>query len=441
MGYRWILVGLAAVFSLAQLVITPPFQHPDEPAHYARILQLSRGDWIAEKTPAGTGAHFPAGWVKTLGLLSHVPFQGHVRVSREELKLAGEASPRFYETSSSPEFFSFNHMALYSPAPYLPQLLGIAVARQAKLNLLQGLYVTRFFNWFFSLLVLGFALWIVRESKRAWWTIFLCLTTPMALAVFSSPSSDALLIALSGLASAMVLAGQAPFGVILGLAAFFSASKLIFFLIPFVFLPQIWVAPGRWRKLALFSLAAILPNLIWTLLTRDLYSPFRPGVSAPEQLSWTLSHPMDALIAIFSTISDKWKYWISSGVGILGWLDVPVRNAFPWGIIILLYTIFGWGSDSIPFSKRRVWLLVALAFSFLVILTQYLSFTPIGVSWVEGVSGRYFLPVLPLVILAVPSLGSLPLRGEYPARWVMALGFVWMQGVALKALWMRYWGA
>ncbi|NUM89690.1 MAG: DUF2142 domain-containing protein, partial [Bdellovibrionales bacterium] len=352
MHFRWWLVGAAALCSLAQLVVTPPFQHPDEPAHYARILQLGRGELIATKTEQGTGAFFPSSWVRALKFLSHVPFHGDVRVTREEVRQEAERAPRLSEDFPRDEFYPFHHMALYSPMPYLPQLFGLAAAKMARMSLLQGLYVVRFFNWFFSFAALITALWLLQEHGRAWWVVLLTLCTPMGLALYASPSSDAILLSLSGVVVALGVTRRTSLPVVLALAFFFSASKLIFFLIPLSLIARF--VHGFRRNLLFIGAAAILPNLTWMLATRGLYSPFRPGVSAPDQLAHVLVHPFDVMVAVLSTVADKWKYWVSSGVGILGWLDVPIRNSFHYGVAASLFLLVGWPREDRPRMDRWI---------------------------------------------------------------------------------------
>ena len=41
-------------------------------------------------------------------------------------------------------------------------------------------------------------------------------------------------------------------------------------------------------------------------------------------------------------------------------------------------------------------------------LSQYLTWSRVGAELVDGPQGRYFLPLLPVLALALPGLGDLP---------------------------------
>ena len=55
---------------------------------------------------------------------------------------------------------------------------------------------------------------------------------------------------------------------------------------------------------------------------------------------------------IVSTVADKWSYWVSSGVGILGWLDVPIRNSFYFGCLVGAFLLVGWPASDKPWRER-----------------------------------------------------------------------------------------
>jgi len=58
---RILFILFAGVFGLSLVFITPPFQVPDEPAHFYRSYQISMGDLIAENHDGIVGHGMPKG--------------------------------------------------------------------------------------------------------------------------------------------------------------------------------------------------------------------------------------------------------------------------------------------------------------------------------------------------------------------------------------------
>jgi hypothetical protein len=73
-----------------------------------------------------------------------------------------------------------------------------------------------------------------------------------------------------------------------------------------------------------------------------------------------------------------------------------------------------------------------------VIASQYVIFTPYGADSVEGVQGRYFLPLVPVAALA---LGR-PRRDGPPRAlpWLLAAWTVLVLALTLRAVLRRYYG-
>ena len=108
-------------------------------------------------------------------------------------------------------------------------------------------------------------------------------------------------------------------------------------------------------------------------------------------------------------------------VGVMGWLNMFVPNpvVLMWTIALAtgLCELFGRPSR---WSVLRIgWVLAVLLMTLdLIYLSQYLSFTEVGSRLVQGVQGRYLLPLLPFVLLAAPALPLSPAR-DVPFPWLV----------------------
>jgi uncharacterized membrane protein len=131
--------------------------------------------------------------------------------------------------------------------------------------------------------------------------------------------------------------------------------------------------------------------------------------TAPEQftvgwkLHYLISHPDAFLRALWG-----WFAKTDAGefgrqvIGVLGLFDTVLR---PWlypTIGILLVAAFV-ARLHLPMRSRcaTAALLTALGYAFAVFLILYIVWTPVQADMVWGVQGRYFVPVLPLIAVAL----------------------------------------
>lgn len=122
-----------------------------------------------------------------------------------------------------------------------------------------------------------------------------------------------------------------------------------------------------------------------------------------------LADPLGAAALFFRTLVVSGDSYIISVVGAnLGWLQSNLGTPyFIIGLYILgsLYAAQRSGDDALTLSSRWkcVLLLVVCAVWFAVMLSMAVAWTPKSMETIQGVQGRYVLPVLPLLLLALLS--------------------------------------
>lgn len=120
-----------------------------------------------------------------------------------------------------------------------------------------------------------------------------------------------------------------------------------------------------------------------------------------------LSSPFSAIALIFRTLDVSGDYYWTTAMGSdLGWLQVNLRMpAFLMGayVIVLLYTVQRSTDDptELVLWQRVVFFLLAVAVWFAVMLSMTVSWTPDNAEIIQGIQGRYILPVLPLLLLCL----------------------------------------
>jgi uncharacterized membrane protein len=126
-------------------------------------------------------------------------------------------------------------------------------------------------------------------------------------------------------------------------------------------------------------------------------------------------------------------------VGRFGW-NAILLPLFTYPLVFLMMFCALWGGDDhhIAAVRRIWWLALAFAGWVLIELALYLTGTPPGADYVQGVQGRYFLPLLPLVGLAlIPGSRNRAFRNL--ARWGFAASAVLLLSIAFLTVLDSFW--
>ncbi len=145
-------------------------------------------------------------------------------------------------------------------------------------------------------------------------------------------------------------------------------------------------------------------------------------------LPYILSHPLETAELCIRSVVEEGDHYLSTLVGgTLGYfgLDKPLDLA--WGWIILLYGLLALAwlcpeeGGAMPPAARWGTLFIALCCCGLAVL-GCISWTPTYYETIYGFQGRYFLPVLPLLLLVRPK--ALCLAGDCRRGTVLAAALV-----------------
>ncbi|HEX7193215.1 MAG TPA: DUF2142 domain-containing protein [Thermoanaerobaculia bacterium] len=381
---------VALLFGAAFALLTPPFQVPDEIAHYYRACAIAHGGF----------------WPPVLN--DH----GYTAVPIGDRELISNRDTPFV-----PERAFVKYPVVFSPLPFLPQALGCAIGDALHLRPLFSFYLARLLN-----LVCALALVYLAARIAAPWLVITPALLPMSLFLFGSFSPDALTIAMTFLATSLALAGS-PW--VIAAAAALALCKPAYLLVPLL------VFAAR-RRTGWIALAVIVAGaFVSTLFIKTSWAPFRPGVDERGQISFTMHHPLLAGRTLAADLLRHGADRVEQLAGRLGLLNVPIpKFAIVTSVLLLLgVAIFAGVRVSPP--QRLAALALALGSIAVVELSQYISWTPVGASEVQGVQGRYFIPIVPLFLIAISRPNE---RARWPAFAVPAV----MAIVNAAALWAVY---
>ena len=302
---------------------------PEEWQHFFRCYQVSQRIVYAPHNDNGIpGAFVPLSFVRTVKIVC-----GKYR-NEYDLEYSAE---NFEKVASMPlhpgvtKFAKLTSTARFSPVPYLPAAAALYVGRHLRLPPLVLFYMGRVSTLAAYLALVVAAVWLMPVHK---WFMVLVALMPMSIFLAASLSADALSIAFSLLATAMILRlalrneGLAPPqpGRAGNRLDALALTKPPYNLIAFFFLavPQHKFATRRqcWLARIWMIFLPIAMAFAWTWSARDACVPYRPCVDVHAQVLWMLANPWPFVERVVSRLT-------------CGYLYLGVVATLNWGTIWL----------------------------------------------------------------------------------------------------------
>ncbi|MGN0335855.1 MAG: DUF2142 domain-containing protein [Lachnospiraceae bacterium] len=127
------------------------------------------------------------------------------------------------------------------------------------------------------------------------------------------------------------------------------------------------------------------------------------AVAQGYTLGYFLSDPWKLIIMLLNTVTDKIQFYVESIVGQkLGWVDIEIS-----GIIVIAFAVLFFvsmlkvrGEKQYVTGRQKCWIAIVCLMSMgMILMGMLLTWTPFGNVSIEGVQGRYFIPLLPAASL------------------------------------------
>ncbi|PHR21424.1 MAG: hypothetical protein COA38_18770, partial [Fluviicola sp.] len=177
-----VFVLLAAFFGILFLLLTPPFQSPDENRHFYRAYHISQGSIFATKMDGRVGGFLPKKVKESLTPFVDMQARIEVKTSRDTI-----FSAISMKSDGNLEFVDFPSMAVYTPISYIPQAFGIRLARVFSNSAIIALYAGRLMTLICWIIALFYAIRITPIFK---WLFVALALLPMSVFIHSSLNAD-----------------------------------------------------------------------------------------------------------------------------------------------------------------------------------------------------------------------------------------------------------
>ena len=306
--------------------------------------------------------------------------------------------------------------------------LGVALGRAFGLSGVATFYLGRLFNFLLAFALVVVAVRLMPIGRSIMMTISLL---PMTLHLLASYSYDAEVIGLAFLLIALLmrvicLDERPSKGVLVAsivVATLLTPCKLVYVFMCFVALLAPKERFSSRREMLIWKIAMLaLPLLVLVLLRLSMLAkvsgigedPNATTSRLGEQgvmvsISSILANPLHSVLVFFRTLYEMGPYYLYTLVGgQLGWLQINTGcNDTQTFLLLAALGISAFPSvgDKVCPPRRVRWSFVAIFFvTFVAIMfSMYLGWTFVTEDTIQGVQGRYFLPVLPLLLLAMRS--------------------------------------
>ena len=428
---------IALVFGVANVVLNPPFMGVDEENHFARIIGFAQGRLFESATVSeGFAMQVRKETARMRNFFGH---EGRVggRDFFHDQNNKFDFNDMYHDLlkkapaetgGGAVAFYPYNRAVIYPPAAYLSALPFAWLGLKAGLNPLAILYLVRVSIFLASTLLIYCAIRITPYLK---WQMFLLALLQTSVFIRSGANADPHVFGYAFLFSALMFyALQSPdtlqtknMWALAVLAALLCVSKTAYLLLPgmFFLLDGTKFLSIKHRILSLF-LIVILPILLGVLWSRAAgvhyhaipvgangYMLRAPGVDERAQILFCMTHPFTFLHTLLHTFATLWPLYMGQLIAMQG--DSQVDMSLPFGLLsiaVLLFPMLAFSpalnSDGrnfrISLQRRSLCLALFVTSALLICIMMYAGNSPIGSAEITGLQGRYFFPLLPLLLFA-----------------------------------------
>jgi len=396
-------VFVAIVLGALFIVLIPQGKTPDEPFHFKMAYQLATGNFLLKN---GEG---PADIFRVVGSYQELIqiFNGTLSVDSTMVSL---------------------HDGGYSLLLYVVSAIGIFFGSILGLNIMKVYYLGVICNYIFFV-ILGY--YMIKKIPFGKFMLFVYLLSPMYLQQAMSLSADVLINATCILFIVYILyikftkksIETKDFVLLAILAMYTFLSKFAYFpLIGLLFLIKNYIFKyiKEHKKITILMLGLIsiicISSLLWLKFYNvDNATKFVDNTNIggmlenqdnQSKMSYILSSPGKFIYMIINTLYTKMDFYIYSFSGSsLGWFEFAMPNYLSIIYFVILFLSFYIDNSKNVFksSEKKLIFFIWFINFWLILAGLYLGWGEIRDLFVEGVQGRYFIPINILIFILLSS--------------------------------------
>jgi uncharacterized membrane protein len=358
------------------------------------------------------GGRLPTNLLDVAGALQGIPFWDGTKISKAKVaQLAltplAPAQKTFYNHPN----YAFN------PIPYTPFVIGIWATRLVDSNPIALLRGARFAGLAMFLAIVFVA---IRSMPVHKYVMFAVALTPMTLFQASSVTYDTLCVALSFLIVALSVSfamrdaeiSNREFLAFILVTVLQRFAKDGYFLVPLLFflIPQKNIGP-KWKSAAMLLILGgvyFVPQMTWGAFLSSLHlhggqifqNDFRFDPAA--QFEFYRGRPIELVRNLGLNVLAQGRFYIVGALGRFGYSYIPLPETalFLHGLFLVAVSVLDTTPSRTLALRQKCVAFCVAAGTIGTILGGFLFvFSPVGARLIFGLQGRYFIPVIPILLL------------------------------------------
>lgn len=395
-------IMIMLVFGMTFVFIHPLFIGTDETLHFYRAFEVSEGGLVSQRDEGGIGGHYwPDSMVDFPASETGESFlRYHTILDKKDIE---------YHPDGEKVFVAFPSASLYSPVQYIPQVIGISLARLFTSRLIVMFYAGRVTNLLAVFLFYVLAMKFMPDLRRY---IFLIFMNPMNLFLAASYSSDGITTAAGILLVCLTLKlachEDAPpvrithmlaLGLLCILISLCKITYLPFALIIFIIPAKKYSSTkAKYLFISIAALVCIVISALWLLISSSYLVSSPLGSDPAAQVQFLLHSPVKYISVMIQTLNTHISTWTFSLFGVfLGNVNIGIPQ-IPLSIFIVYFAYILLGDNrfrpALRQSTKRLSVFILITTLLLIFTSLYVQFTQVGSDYVQGVQARYFIPIL-----------------------------------------------
>lgn len=380
--------------SICYLLFFPLGKIPDEASHFLRAYEISKGH-LTTKVKSN-GVKWDKSIKKVLTNENYTDVLNNSKINKGSLKRK----------------YKYSGVSLYSFVCYIPQSMGMIVARVFRLSYFYQGYFGRIFNLLLFTILMFFSIKLIPGKKTF---IFLLAFLPMVIQEASSLSPDALTIGTATLFVSLILhyKNDKKDRLSIKQISLLSLLSVLLSLLKIVYLPiclLLFLLPNSLfsstKKKYIFIIGlgifVVCLNLFW-LKIASVYLPSHESKNSAVQVKFILNNIPFFINCIFNTYKGSIHDYIFQSIGIsLGLFSIGLSYFYMMPLLFLLVFVCLFDNyKKININKLECYFILFIILSVILLISTslYVQWTGVFDKVIYGIQGRYFLPIFPLICL------------------------------------------
>ena len=413
------------IWGMAYLLVMPAFSAPDELAHFVTAYRISNN--IIGGVDDTDEDYVMCREIDALKReMTHITTLETYRYIKDEL-FSNKDNGNYVIYSNETKVLK--HTPLIS---HLPQAFGITVSRMLHLSDVALYFVGQACTFLVYLVLVYLAIRIIPVGKQI---LFAISSLPMMIHIITSFSYDSIICGLSFLLIACIVKliyddnsiNVMNCIVVYIISMLLAPCKMVYC---FISLLLFLIPTSKFNKKNLsylFKFGTVLSSVIFAFAYN--VSEVSNTSSGTKIIEWAdaegftismLINNIPYTVKIYlRTIHDMLGKYLNTMIGgSLGWLlvDMPL-DVIVLAIIILMISLREHRKKHMKTIHKIIYTLVFFMIFVLILTSMLLGWTPLYSFTILGVQGRYFLPILPLIML--PFIDATIEQEKHAKKWLI----------------------